>query len=158
MHPTTKAVAGFMERRRGSFSSFLDLGTGTGILSIIAAKMGAREIEAIDIDPEAVRTAEQNLAANGIAGFSPKVKALHAFRTKRQFDFVAANILVQVLVPCRDRIVSLVRPGGWLALSGIWKDDFVRFRGEFPLLGLTQVAQEKQKGWISILLRKTSHG
>jgi ribosomal protein L11 methyltransferase len=154
MHPTTKAVAGFMERRRGKFSSFLDLGTGTGILSILAAKMGAREISAIDIDPEAVHTAERNLAANGITNVTPKAVELKKFRTKRQFDFVAANILVSVLVPCRGRIVSLARPGGFLAVSGIWKDDYARFLKEFPLRDLKRIAETEKKGWISILYRK----
>src|SRR3989338_1278897 len=64
LHPTTKYMARIIERTRGRFKSFLDVGSGTGILSIIAAKCGAKIIDAVDICPEAVKVARGNFMEN----------------------------------------------------------------------------------------------
>lgn len=97
---------------------FFDLGTGSGILSVAAAKMGMTGIGA-DIDPLAVENALENRSVNGMeSGFEVRPGSVEAARGET-FDLVVANILAEPLRQLAPDVVSLLRPGGALVLSGI---------------------------------------
>src|SRR6185369_3885892 len=93
--------------------SFLDIGTGSGILAIAAAKLGAKPIEAFDFDPEAVRVAKENARRNRV---ETRLKLSEQDVTKisrqpfRRFDLVCANLISNLLVAERDRIIARVAP------------------------------------------------
>jgi len=129
----------------------LDVGTGSGVLSIAAALMGAHEITAIDIDPEAVRVTGENLALNGFAG-EVDVSTTDLSALAGSFAVVLANILAEELVRLADRLDARVAAGGWLILSGILteKADFVR--AAFPSMELVASPQEAE--WSCLVLRK----
>jgi ribosomal protein L11 methyltransferase len=114
-HATTQLCLRWLERHVRPHCSFLDYGCGSGILAIAAARLGARPVWGIDIDPQAIEVARRNAGCNGV-----DVRFLAASETPdRQFDLAAANILanpLQVLAPVlAHRIVQ----DGRLALSGI---------------------------------------
>ena len=114
-HPTTRLCLEWLERTVMPGGSVLDYGCGSGILGIAAARLGATEVLGVDIDPQAVVTARNNAARNAVhARFEDSAAKIHG-----QFDLVVANILSNPLKALAPAISSHVRPGGWLALSGI---------------------------------------
>ncbi|HEY6839537.1 MAG TPA: 50S ribosomal protein L11 methyltransferase, partial [Geobacteraceae bacterium] len=112
----------------------LDVGTGSGILSIGAAKFGAPRVVAIDIDERAVAVTEENLALNAVHGVEASTTPLS--RVTGSYGVVLANILAEELVRLADELVARVAPGGFLILSGILaeREEFVRAGfAPFPL-------------------------
>jgi ribosomal protein L11 methyltransferase len=132
--------------------SFLDIGTGSGILAISAAKLGYQPIEAFDFDPESVRVAKANLAVNGV---SAKIKlsrgdvAKLPLRAAEKFDLVCANLISNLLMAERKRIVSRVKRDGTLVLAGILAVEFLEVQESFGALGLKLVAEKIEKEWRS---------
>ncbi len=122
----------------------LDVGTGSGILSIAAAKFGAPRVVAIDIDERAVAVAEENLALNGVRGVEASTTPLA--RVTGSYGVVLANILAEELVRLAQELVARIAPGGFLILSGILteREEFVR-TGFAPLpLELTAIRHEEE--------------
>ncbi|MGH8766345.1 MAG: 50S ribosomal protein L11 methyltransferase [Burkholderiales bacterium] len=114
-HPSTRLVLRQLESKMRAGASVLDYGCGSGILAIAAAKLGAGEIAAVDIDPQALVATAQNAAANGASVKTALPDELPAHR----YDVVLANILAGPLISLAPRLAAYTRPGGWIALSGI---------------------------------------
>jgi ribosomal protein L11 methyltransferase len=152
-HATTsyclREVVRFCGRGGGAF---LDIGTGSGILAIAAAKLGCKLIEAFDFDPEAVRVARENARCNRVAA---KMKLTQADVAKlprkpaRQFDLVCANLISNLLVAGRERIISRVAPGGTLVLAGILRTEFGPVQAAFESRGMKLVRRRDEKEWAS---------
>lgn len=127
-HPTTGLVLAWMEcalrgtaSRAGPYrgsSRVLDYGCGSGILALAAAKLGAREVVAIDLDPQALDACEANARANGVSIRIAQPDALPA----GEFDLIAANILAQPLIGLAPLFAARSRPGTRIALSGVLAD------------------------------------
>jgi len=132
--------------------SFLDIGTGSGILAIAAAKLGYQPVRAFDFDPESVRVAVANARVNQVAG---KIKITQDDVTKqpmrpvRQYDLVCANLISNLLIAERRRIVAQVKRGGTLVLAGILKTEFTQVQTAFEELGLKFVVGKNEKEWRS---------
>ncbi|WP_243372272.1 50S ribosomal protein L11 methyltransferase [Geotalea sp. SG265] len=163
-HPTTKMCLEVLESiflGEGAFhdaataapATVLDVGTGSGVLSIAAAKLGAERVMAIDIDADAVIVAEENAALNDC------LNVVHLSTTplqavKGRFALVLANILAEELVRLAGELAAKVAPAGYLVLSGILceKERFV-LDGFAPCsLKLMEVRREGE--WCCIALRK----
>jgi ribosomal protein L11 methyltransferase len=134
--------------------SFLDVGTGSGILAIYAAMLGAGEILAIDIDPEALRWAKRNLELNDLQGAvelsSEKLESLRG-----EFRVVTANLTLNIIEELLPYFPGLIRPGGWLILSGILGEQAAEL--EIRLAG-TDLEQERllyQDEWACLTARRT---
>lgn len=120
LHPTTQMCLLALERLAWPGMVVLDLGTGSGILAIAAAKLGAASVLALDTDADAVRSARENLAANVMAPEVVEVVQSTLEDTLQpQFDLVAANLTANVLQRLARPIVAALRPGGTLVASGI---------------------------------------
>ena len=132
--------------------SFLDIGTGSGILAIAAAKLGYAPVEAFDFDPESVRVAKENAQANGV-GKSVRLRQQDLTklprRRVRKFDFVCANLISNLLVAERQQIINRLKPGGILVLAGILKREFGEVQVAFESCGLKLVAARSEKEWRS---------
>lgn len=125
-HPTTQLVLAALEDHLQAGQTVADLGCGSGILSIAAGRLGASRVQAVDIDPQAVEIARQNVQRNGLADHVQLgVGSLEALKQAAQaagrgFDLVLANILAPVLEEMLDQgLPGLVEPGGVIILSGI---------------------------------------
>jgi ribosomal protein L11 methyltransferase len=119
-HETTALCAEWLEahldERAGNPPSVLDVGCGSGILAMAAARFGARPVLGIDNDPIAVRVAQENAVAND-APIELSERAL--VDVQDRFDVVVANILAETLCELAAELVAHVSTGGWLVLSGI---------------------------------------
>jgi ribosomal protein L11 methyltransferase len=158
-HPTTvlcmKLLAAHLhalppEKRSGL--SLMDIGTGTGILSILAARYGLRDITGIDIHDRAVTCARENLVANACEFVNVMHGDLAVFDAGRRFDIVLANIITDVILEYFEKIVAMVRGGGLLIMSGI----LARRAGEVTSLvsrsGLLLLDELQMDGWTGLLV------
>jgi len=153
-HPTTAfclrelARCGKFEARR----SFLDIGTGSGILAIAAAKLGYSPVRAFDCDPEAVRVARANARANGvhkklrIARGNVAKLPIHA---AKQYDLICANLISTLLVAERRRITAQLKRDGTLVLAGILKSEFSWVQKAYAGLGLKLAVAKTGNEWRS---------
>lgn len=153
-HPTTLFCLEQVVRWRPRTAprSFLDLGTGSGILALAAARLGYAPVVGVDHDPAAVCAAEANAAQNDLAGSvcfrRADVRRLRG-RLQRPHDLVAANLLDDLLVGEAGRIRGLVKPGGRLVVAGILDAQFLRVQTAFETLGLRLRRSVLGKGWRS---------
>lgn len=159
-HPTTAfCLEEIVKRRTKGRQSFLDLGTGSGILAIAAAKLGYNPVRAIDFDPQAVRVARANARVNGIL---KKIQIIcddvtrFPTRPKEQFDLICANLISNLLIAERKRIVNQLRRGGTLVLAGILRSEFSQVQMAFEKLGLKLASAKSEIEWRSgsFVLRK----
>ena len=144
-HPTTRLCLEWLERNVTDGASLLDYGCGSGILAIAAARLGAREVLGVDIDPQAVSAAQSNAERNDVsARFADSAREI-----KGQFDIVVANILSNPLKALAPAICSHVRPGGQLALSGILTDQAEELIAAYaPWVPLT--VADTREGWVCL--------
>jgi len=139
-------------RRPYQQKSFLDIGTGSGILAIAAAKLGFKPVHAFDFDPEAVRVALANARVNQV---SEKIKIAPGdltqlpLRPARKYDLICANLISNLLIAERRRIAAQLKPGGMLVLAGILEPEFKQVQTAFELLGLKLAATKSEKEWRS---------
>lgn len=154
LHETTRFMAEFIENKQGQFKSFLDIGTGTGILALVALKYGAEDVVGIDIGPLSVQAAHDNMKANHLY-FKVKMADVKTYPSKKTFDFVAANLITEDLIGHAQKIVSFVKEGGLLAVSGISLENLNKLRGSFSSLPLRVLKISKGKQWSGLLFQKT---
>jgi ribosomal protein L11 methyltransferase len=119
-HETTRMCLELIDERLalGDAPTVLDLGTGSGILAIAAATLGAGQVAAADIDPVARNTAEENVRGNAVSATVTVVDGDEAW-TRGPYDLVAANLTAEDLVVLLPRIAGVLAPGGTAILSGI---------------------------------------
>ena len=153
-HPTTSFCLNEIVRacKNKTAQSFLDIGTGSGILAIAAAKLGYQPVHAFDFDPESVRVARENTRKNRV---DAKLKLTRGDVTKlpmkpaRQYDLVCANLISNLLIAEKMRIVNRLKPGGTLVLSGILAVEFGEVEKAFAKLKLKLVAKRVENEWCS---------
>ncbi len=133
--------------------SFLDIGTGSGILAIAATKLGYKPVSAFDFDPESVRVAKANARVNKVSDklkiFRGDVTKLPAAKPAKQFDLVCANLISNLLIAEKRKIVAQMKRGGTLVLAGILAVEFLQVQRAFEGLGLKLVASKVEKEWRS---------
>ena len=153
-HPTTRFCLEQLvaAARRGEKESFLDIGTGSGILPISAAKLRFDLIDAFDFDPDSVRIANANARKNRV------VHKLQIFRgdltvlpkrPRRKYGLVCANLIYDLLLAERDRILNRLEPDGTLVLAGILKSQFAEVRNAYESGGLKLIATRQENEWQS---------
>ncbi len=152
-HETTRLVVRLMERLEGRFRTFLDAGTGTGVLLVVADRLGAEKSLGIDVDPHALRAARANLKENGVRRARLLKADSRAARLGR-FDLVAANLLSRDLEDSRDRLAAALAPGGHLIVSGIERPNFRRFLRAFKDARFKKVCVLEGRTWGAALYRR----
>lgn len=158
-HPTTEfCLRGVVAvRTEAKAPSFLDVGTGSGILAIAAAKLGFSPVDAFDFDPDSISVAAENAARNRVAPeihfWRQDVAALPK-RSPRQYTLVCANLLADLLMINRDRLTARVELGGSLVLAGILQTEFEKVSACYRAGGFECVAYRIGGEWCSGQFRR----
>jgi ribosomal protein L11 methyltransferase len=175
LHPTTQLCLQLLERYTQPAQRVLDLGTGSGILAIAAAKLGAAPVIALDNDPIAVRVAQENIERNAVAGaamaaegslgagqamghwlsgdFTPAPSAPEP-APDQQFPLIVANLIARVLVILADDLAATLEPGGILISSGIIDTREHEVREAFEKAGLVQLERHVSGEWLALVHTK----
>jgi ribosomal protein L11 methyltransferase len=152
-HPTTAFCLGELVRHRkpATRQAFLDIGTGSGILAIAAARLGYAPIDAFDFDPEAVRVAcanaQRNRVLNKLQFFEQDIKKLS--RTGPKYSLICANLISNLLIDARPRILAKLRNDGIVVLAGVLRNEFVKVQRAYEEAGLELLKCGVQKEWRS---------
>ncbi|KAB0671206.1 50S ribosomal protein L11 methyltransferase [Oryzomonas sagensis] len=142
-----------LDRPAATPPSVLDLGTGSGILAMAAARLGAGRICAVDIDPDAVAVARENLAINGLAE-RIECSAAPLESLAGPFDVILANILAEELVRLAPQLSERLAQGGVLILSGILAEKEAFVRSGFAAQPLVYRETAHQGEWVAMLYGK----
>lgn len=144
--------------RQGRRRRILDMGTGTGILAIAAAKLWGVPVLACDIDRNSVRVAAENAAVNGVARLvaccAGDGYAARMVRARAPYDLIFANILARPLVAMAPDLARHLAPGGIAILSGLLRSQAPWVRAAHRTQGLVIRARLERQGWCSLVLHK----
>lgn len=156
-HPTTRCCLEFLEEvttslRRKKVAA-LDIGTGSGILAIALAKLGVREVWALDNDPVALKAARINVRRNRVAG-AVRLCSVSLDRVERSFTIVVANLTAETIIDLRGALKKKVSPRGYLILSGILDSKAREVLRRLDPAPFGLVGRRTQKEWTTLLLRK----
>ena len=162
MHETTQLCIRQLKKYVTPETELLDVGTGSGILSIIALKMGAKHAIGTDLDPCAVPAVEENKEVNGIKPEDFEMMIGNIIDDKQvqdrvgyeKYDIVVANILADVLVPLTPVIINQMKPGGIYITSGIIDNKEETVVNAVKAAGLEIVEVTYQGEWVSVTARK----
>ena len=160
-HHTTRLCCELLEHLPVEGARVLDMGTGSGILSIAALMLGAEEAVGVDIDRVAVRTAAENAAENGFGADRFTAVAADLVHqplgeelTRGGFDIVLANIVADVIIALAPAIARHLKPGGHLVASGIILPRREEVIAALEAEGLTVAGGREQEGWCALLMQK----
>lgn len=162
MHETTQLCIRELRKYVSKDTALLDVGTGSGILSIMAYKFGAASAVGTDLDPCAIEAVQDNMEKNGLdeAGFKLIIgniidsKEIQDEVGYECYDIVAANILAEVLVPLTPVIVNCLKPGGIYITSGIIEDKEQTVVDAVKAAGLEVIEVNHQGEWVSVTATK----
>lgn len=147
-HETTAMCVGLIEKYYQG-GALLDVGTGSGILAIAAARLGAKGIVAVDIDPDAVRVARENVAHNGLTGAIDVREGDLLQGLSQRFQFAVANILAPVICMLAAPLKAHLLPGGRFVCSGIIAEAEGDVNGALLAAGY-QIDEIQHKGdWVA---------
>ena len=154
-HATTKLCIQALEQRlRKRGLSVLDVGTGSGILSIVAAKLGAGEVWGVDHDGASVENARENVVRNHVSD-RVKIRRGTIGHIDKKFDIVVANIDLRVLKRMRWTLIRHVKNQGFLVLSGLLEGERERIQRHYLETGLLEMAKVDQHDeWVCLTFRK----
>ena len=158
-HGTTRGCLLLLDQvlRRQSLASVLDLGSGTGVLAIAAAKAQRRRVLASDIDPRAAIVAQENARLNGVGNLVESICATGfaapQFRARAPFDLILANILANPLRQMAPTMAAHLAPEGLVILSGLLPHQATGVVATYRAVGLVLLRRLQIDGWSSLLMR-----
>jgi ribosomal protein L11 methyltransferase len=161
-HGTTAGCMLILDRilKQQKLMRIFDLGCGTGVLAIAAAKACNVKVLATDIDPEAVRVTKLNANLNNLG---PRIRALtaaglhhYAIRESGPFDLIFANILARPLVSLAHGLTNLLEPGGTIILSGLTRDQLRWVSAAYKARGLVPTHVVKIDSWVALAMKRTT--
>ena len=157
-HPTTRMALLALEKEIRGSESMIDVGTGSGVLSIAAKYLGAGEIDAYDIDDEAIKATKENVALNPVAqdiniGTNSLLDGI-----SKKVNLIVANILAEIIVPLIPQAKECLNPGGKFITSGIINDKKDLIVNELTKHGFVIDEILNQKDWYSIIAHLPNEG
>ncbi len=156
-HATTRGVTRLMQQVTPMPKSVADIGAGSAVLSICAAKLGAERVVAVEIDEDAIGNAEENVEANGVKDRVHVVQgdAAAILPLLAPVDLVLANIISSVLTELLPVIFDSLSHGGSAILSGILQEESEAMLGEIRRGGWTVGPDDREDGWWSVLITRS---
>lgn len=156
-HGSTRGMLRLLEASLRPGDEVLDAGTGNGVLALLAARLGAGRVVAVDVDPEVLPVARENLRKNGVADAVRLVEArvdttFLALLSPVRFDLVVANLSARALRPLLAAFRAVVSPGGALIVGGIVLEESGGFRAAVDAAGWRMAGEERDEGWWSARL------
>ena len=157
LHPTTRLCLATLEAAadRGDIAGarVLDVGCGSGILSIAAVRLGAASVLGLDIDPIAIEATVANARRNRLLR---RIRAREGSLPsgERPFDLVLANLIASVLVALANSLRDELKPGGWLLASGIFEDRETDVAAALTAAGLVVSERAVEGEWVALLARR----
>lgn len=154
-HETTRLCLLLLEKYMQIGSRVLDVGTGSGILSIAARKLGASSVFAYDIDPVAVRVARDNVEINDVSNITCGVSDLLSdIDRSASYDFVCANIVADILIRMAPDIGAVMCKGGLIITSGIVQGKCIKVKETMERYGFTTIHTEIENDWVAYVFKK----
>jgi ribosomal protein L11 methyltransferase len=147
-HATTWMMMDMMFGLNCKGKTVLDFGTGTGILAILAEKLGASRVHAIDNDPWCIENARENIALNECQSIT--LSQAEVLPSDKRYDIVLANINKNFLLENREKLVNLVQKGGSLLLSGILAEDRVDIENSYLPIAGQPITFRERNNWIGL--------
>lgn len=132
----------------------LDMGSGTGVLSIVAAKCGAAHLDAVDIDDWAYANCRENILANGVAGVVAPILGDVRRIAGQRYNFILANINRNILTADMPAYAAALEPGGDLVMSGFLERDVPAVTAAAAVQGMALAATAEKEGWMMVHVRK----
>lgn len=152
-HETTRMCAELIERYVKKGDSAIDIGCGTGILSVIAAKMGAKGITAVDIDELAVKITKENCRINGVDNIVNAYTGVLQDIDQVKTDIVFANIIANVIIDLADTLRYYIKEGGYFITSGIIKERKQEVIETYLAKGFSQEVILEMGEWVAIAFK-----
>ena len=152
-HATTSLCIRALEDLVRPGMTVFDVGTGSGVLAIVAAKLGAKRVEAVDFDPVAVRVARENVRQNGAEDVVHTERSDLLKSVAGEADLIIANIIADIIVRLFGEVKGSLAAGGTMLLSGIIEDrlaDVVEAAGRH---GFSVEKIEQEKGWAAVVVK-----
>ncbi len=153
-HPTTRLCVGLLQEIITPQTEMLDVGTGSGILALAGAKLGAKRVVATDIDPIAVKVALENIKRNRMEGF---IEAYESNLLERpldsKFNLVVANIIANAILAIVPQLVKVLEPGGMFLASGIIEERLPDVLECLNKHGFTDVKHLFEEGWVGLIFK-----
>ncbi|NUL82296.1 MAG: 50S ribosomal protein L11 methyltransferase [Armatimonadetes bacterium] len=153
-HPTTSLCLELLSAHVRPGMSVLDLGTGTGILALAAAKLGAGQVLGVDDDPIAVEIARQNCAQNGVSERVEVIEGDGWAAVSGQFDLIVCNIITLFHLRTAGRVAEHLAPGGLYIASGISGRNWRSVENALASNGLRLVERRKRRTWTAGVFSK----
>ncbi|HHP7236069.1 MAG TPA: 50S ribosomal protein L11 methyltransferase [Desulfobacterales bacterium] len=158
-HPTTRLCIELIQQYMVAGTRFLDVGTGSGILAIAAAGLGAAEVWAVDRDAAAVAIAAQNLQRNGVDSSRYRLVQGHLLQALLgPYELVAANILSEVILELAADLPRVLSPGGVFIASGINTANGRRVASHLKSAGFTILQDCRREEWVALVCRWENRG
>lgn len=158
-HETTRMCLEFMQAYVREGMRVADIGCGSGILSLAAAKLGASKVVAIDLDEDAVRSARENAVRNRVEAVCDVRRGDLVDHLDEPVDFMAANIIFEVVVGLLDTAAPFVKPGGILLVSGILAEKTEAMeKAVARSCGFERARTRTENGWTAMVLRRIDQG
>lgn len=149
-HPSTRLLAEWLAEHISGGERVLDVGCGSGVLALVAARLGVAEVVGIDIEPAAIAAAEANAQRNGLDAVANFGVVPVGGAELGTYDVVVANITAGVLMPLAGDIAERVAPRGWLAISGISAAQTSSVAAAFRRYGIELADPVRLDDWVSL--------
>ncbi|NDK57544.1 50S ribosomal protein L11 methyltransferase [Pontibacter fetidus] len=133
----------------------LDMGCGTGILAIMAGELGAKEIVAVEIEDWTVENARENAELNGYETIDVRLGGAETIAGDQPYDIILANINRNVLLEDMPAYVAVLKPEGYLLLSGFYTEDLPMLQERATELGLTYLSHRVKNNWVSAIFKNS---
>lgn len=155
-HATTRGVVRLMQKLAPMPHTVADLGAGSAVLAICAAKLGAKSVAAVELDADAIGNAEENVERNGVAHIVRVIEgdAAVILPLLAPVGLVLANIISSVLLELLPLIRESLPDGGKAILSGILEDESRMMSGAIRQKGFTIESEEEEEGWWSVMIAR----